>query len=633
MAWKKKLKWCFPSTGGGHRQGYNDSSTAHFGNAVDSLIRETLQNSLDAADGDKKVHVDIYETSIEPSDINGSELAKHIKESLAFTDEEHQDEGIKLFSNALKILKDESIPVLSIVDSNTTGLNEHKWKSLVFTDGTTDKSGIDSPSGSYGIGKIAPYLMSDLKTICYSTHYQKDGKTYDRFTACARLTTHKNPDNPNDYLQNVGYGAKKLTQSGPVPLEGKDIPKQNVFLLKQSGTGIFVIGAKNHMRGWKNKATHSVLNNFFTAIREGNLEVSIDSKLINNSNIEEQLESSQKKPAYYYYHALKDPEQTKIFTQNDLGNFEVCFRKWDPPSKAPNSVAYVNRRGMLVTNDKTKKNNPFYVTGFVNLNYAIVVRAKDDKTDQLIRKMEPPHHQSLPISHIRDENESQMYEDALTQIRDKMKQFLNTLFGSGNEKYTVLDELDMFTDSKNSDDSNDSSDDNYVVSGSLKWRQVEPSSRPPSIKNEPGENIPKPPGSPPSKGTLQPPKPRKPGSGNRKRQPNVASRFKELRIARDNDVLRLAFTLDNELPIKFKIYRVGEEPLNQPILEINQFQVIRSSLKHDKVNLNDNVISIISPPKDERIMFEIPVTGSYTAYDLQEIISNTKPKQNRSETT
>lgn len=628
MGWKrKKMQWLFPSTGGGHQQGYNSSSQAHFDRPMDNLIRETLQNSLDAVAPDHKVvRVDIYEKNITPSDINGKDLAKHIKKSLEFIKHKRQERGIVEFENALEILGGESIPVLAIVDSNTTGLTDTKWQSLVFTDGTTDKSGIDAPGGSYGIGKNASYIMSDLDTICYSTHYDKDGKTHDQFTACAKLTTHKNPDGGGDYLQDVGYGTEKLTkENGPIPLTGKDIPRQDVFRLNEPGTGIFVMGAKRHMHGWKNKATHTILKNFFAAIRDGKLEVKIATKIINTKNIEEELESTQNKKAYYYYHALKDPDVTETFT-NELGNFEVCFRKWDQSFKAPNSAAYVNRRGMLITNDKTRKNNPFFIKGFENLNYAMVIRAKDDGTDKRIRKMEPPDHKRLQLSRIIDKAQFEQYNNNLNSLRDKMKKFMNKLYGRGNETFTTLDELDMFADVTNSGNSSTSTQGGDVLPDNLFWKQVEPSYRPPSRRTEPGTYQPgSTSGSDKSK-DRDPPKPQPPRDPSSKSK-KVASRFQNLRIKRDDNVLRIAFSTDSDSPIRFEIQRVGEEPMIDPVIPVTSCKVISPDSGYGDVDVSDNVISINSPAKDTRTMLEIPVTGNPTAYDLKEIVTRNKPEQ------
>ena len=52
MTEENTIKWRFPLSGGGLQNGFNDGAIDHFkGHRLSSLVREVIQNSLDAGDG------------------------------------------------------------------------------------------------------------------------------------------------------------------------------------------------------------------------------------------------------------------------------------------------------------------------------------------------------------------------------------------------------------------------------------------------------------------------------------------------------------------------------------------------------------------------------------------------------
>ena len=87
-------------------------------------------------------------------------------------------------------------------------------------------------------------------------------------------------------------------------------------------------------------------------------------------------------------------------------------------------MAYVNRRGMLITDTRERRrSNPFYpgVGQGMWPNYAAVVIAKDDDTDRLIRRMENPSHDIISIDRLSDEERRAIrphLTDASEQIRE-----------------------------------------------------------------------------------------------------------------------------------------------------------------------------------------------------------------------
>ena len=164
----------------------NSSSGKHFNDAkiASSLIRELVQNSLDAAKGDGPVNIKIkfIELDLNQCMYYFADLRPHYEESYK--------EPMPLGNNG-------KIPFLIVEDFNTTGLTSNKKKDFLFRDNTRND---DSASGgSHGIGKVVFYMASNIKTFfAYSfaadntetvagscdfrshkigdTHFKEDGK-------------------------------------------------------------------------------------------------------------------------------------------------------------------------------------------------------------------------------------------------------------------------------------------------------------------------------------------------------------------------------------------------------------------------------------------------------------------------
>lgn len=169
-------KWYFPSNGYGVFNGINDPGittfTADITGHVNSLVREVIQNSLDAVkDDDKPVVVEFNQ--FELSNVNFPEQTRFgnvLRECL----EENKTESdvVKFFESAIRCFE-APIKVLRISDFNTKGLegaqtNDYKssWGRLVKCNGASNQNSM--AGGSYGIGKSASFLCSDLHTVFYS---------------------------------------------------------------------------------------------------------------------------------------------------------------------------------------------------------------------------------------------------------------------------------------------------------------------------------------------------------------------------------------------------------------------------------------------------------------------------------
>ena len=411
-------QWIFPPTGGGMEQGFIHSGNEHFRhNPIGNLVRESIQNSLDAHDlGLPPVVVRIQQCTVPRSDIGADQLKGHLQQALKRAKMKGQTDGTQAYNHSLELIDLPNIPSLLISDENTTGLRNDNWHSLIREEGVPNKGDAHSQGvagGSFGIGKNASFVVSGLHTVIYSTLYTdlRRGRI-EKMTGRAQLVSHQNPKG-DDLLQHVGFysaiwggGGKQRTNSEP--LTGPNIPK--TFRLSNSGTGLWVLGFQPESANWKSVALSAVAENFFHAILNRNLKVYISAvgeepEEVSCDTLDIILErvatrSGPSSLPRYYCNAIRQDSIHSTKPQGKVGAFDVYL---DCSPGAPKNVAYINRKGMLITNDRDKKSNPFHPWGSGSWpDFVAVVIAKDDATDQLIRQMENPSHDSISVNRLNE---------------------------------------------------------------------------------------------------------------------------------------------------------------------------------------------------------------------------------------
>lgn len=398
--------WQFPPRGIGVEI-FQDPASAHFrDDPIRKLVREVLQNSLDAKEEDlvSPVEVNIEEKPVPADLIGGVALRRHLTSCRNRAKEANRPKVQAIYDRALQALSSEQIRCLQIVDSGTKGLRGDSWDALVTQEGSVSKEG-DAPGGSNGIGKNAVFNVSDLRTVFYSTRYldRREGRV-EKLQGKASLMSHPNPDSGGDSLQHIGFFAMPDGK----PVYTRDIP--DFFRLEGIGTGVFVMGFNPRSAEWVKEVTAAVIENFFYAIHHRNLAVKIaapeaDGVEVNHETLDWLFEKhSQDKTvaAYYYYKAIRDRPPVTSESLGKIGPVNVHLAIGSGPSR----MAYINRKGMLITDSREQKINPLYPRRS-NLwpDFAAVVTPATDAGDKWIRKMETPSHDAMSPLQLVDDQE------------------------------------------------------------------------------------------------------------------------------------------------------------------------------------------------------------------------------------
>jgi len=253
--------------------GFKDNDIEKFRQfPVKSLVREAIQNSLDALDtenGHCKVILNIQVGHINKNELpNFSEIEEHIKS--CFDDENSLSENEEI-QRHIEAFEASQYTYLEISDYHTVGMNEKRFKLFTQSQFRSEKNSISS-QGSKGVGKAAYYASSYLRTFIVASK-SIDGY---RFGGAAKLGTHRSPNSKEKKVNYKGiYTVDQNTDILKIP---------RLFQRQENGTSIFIIGL------WKTENLEreiikEILRNYWFSIIREELEIQLFGKIINADNV------------------------------------------------------------------------------------------------------------------------------------------------------------------------------------------------------------------------------------------------------------------------------------------------------------------------------------------------------------
>ncbi len=443
----------FPVDPADEWEGFNHAGIEHFrGNPLGSLAREVIQNSLDAP---VRVPVIVeFQLHKRPTkELPGIAEFRNAFEACSKAAKNESKKARDFFANASKILVGKHVDVLTISEKNTRGMagpckNGNPYFAYMKATGQSKKTG-DADLGSYGIGKFAPFAVSNLRTILVSTAYNVNGGVEQLTQAKSILMSHKVGKNTH---QQTGYWG---IPQGCAPLGGVQhaLPQwvqraSSVAELKKSkGTTIHVLGF-HVIPKWENILIASVIENFFGAIWSEKLEVVIADTTISKSSIEilfsdesirSALDGLKSEPDRFDYARAYLKTMTasseEVFVENtesrDLGNCQVRILVSED---TPKRVA-VLRNGMFITDqlDRLKRFADYK-------EFVAVVECLSEKGNSLLREMEPPKHDDFEPDRLL-QSDQQRGRRALKDLGDWVRSMLSRHAKDPVADVTDIDEL------------------------------------------------------------------------------------------------------------------------------------------------------------------------------------------------
>ena len=412
--WDEKYKFIFSDLGASDKVGVNDVGIGVFKKKpYIGLTKEILQNSTDAPDEKlpegTPVQVRFELVYIDRDDIpDVDRLNSAIHKCYEYYP--NGDDGAKLKrirDAADKYLNNSGkVPVLKISDYNTTGLcgvleeKGSNWSGLVRERSSTNKS--SGSSGSFGVGKFAPFTFSSLRTVFYSTKTVNDEIA---FQGKALLTTFKEEDTLKN---NIGLFADTTTSNYDAVLSVDDIAP--VFRRDKYGTDLFVLGFEKE-DDWMEQSAISVIEYFFYSIYKGKLEVEIaeGSKLISitQANLGDVINSFHKYAEQHmkddvtfqftapiYWSMLTGPHtiirQPFVYNGKSMGEYELYLLTGD--DVADKKVLEMRQAGMKIREDTAFRIQMNFTGIFIATGEGASSKEPKDNISSFLRKCENQAH-------------------------------------------------------------------------------------------------------------------------------------------------------------------------------------------------------------------------------------------------
>lgn len=444
--------WIFEKTNFIKDRLFNPLLRRFFEYGVSGLVRENIQNSLDAKldNIDLPVVVKIKLGEMETKDVPGnSEIEARIL-SLKYSNQFSKEAIVEMKSH----VGIDKCKYISFEDENTKGLS-----GSTFDDIKTGKSAYVAYAyskgfhhenenqelerirgGSHGVGKIASNAASDFNLMFFANCDENNHQT---LCGTVELMEHE--------IEGVAYRAtgyfSKEKEEFYIPYSNNF---SNIFEKKTRGLKIIIPYVRQSFFD-KKLIIQTVCDSFMLAILNGNLEVHINDQIINRDNIEsfifdpnyfEQNSSEIKDffaPLYFrtYNNLLTDA--LYIYDIENYYRFKLYF-SFDIDITSGRTGIY-RTIGMKIEDHKVRSN--------YTKPYNAILIPYSAKEDEFLKSLENESHTSLDYKHI---NSSELQANAKRFINDmdnRIAQIVDEKLNSDIPDTEILDTSNIIYEIEN----------------------------------------------------------------------------------------------------------------------------------------------------------------------------------------
>ena len=431
-------KWHFDPRGG-QDQGPNDAKSIAFRkDSTAALVRESIQNSLDAVyDITKPVEVIFRFRKMTKAFSEFFNLKEHIQGCLDMYD---SSDAHNRFDPMLKYLNEAQrggAMCLEVADYNTKGMDYTKgdtkspFYSFVRCAGNSSKDSSNA-GGSFGLGKAAYFNASKLSSLIISTK-TIGGQCF--FEGVTSLCTHK--------IGNVGYQAVGFYDNNNGE-PSRDVPEK--FKREDAGTSVYVVGVEDEI---VHDLRDAVMLHFWLSILTGKLSVrcfrgDTEQFALTKENIVERVrerfaDQEHGKRGYNnpwpYLEAVAnaDIDKKHIHRKEHLPILGCCDFYVFKQKEAKDRILYMRKPCMLVT-DRTNGTN----YGF----YGVFV-CSDPTGNEILRSAENPAHNEWDHKNCVADKRKKA-KDAIKEMFGFIDQTLKDIFTSKSSAFLDIKGLEEF---------------------------------------------------------------------------------------------------------------------------------------------------------------------------------------------
>lgn len=425
-------QWRFIANQNSMFSGINDAGIETFtADLTRSLVRETIQNALDAAipgyAGATRVEFSLFQLPVEEIPDVG-----RLRAAVTMCRDSNREEpdAYRFFARAAGTLDGSSIAVLRISDQGTVGLEGSDtcakgtgWSRLVKESGSSNK-GKDS-GGSFGIGKSAAFACSDLRTVFYSS---LDVQGLPSNIGVAKLISFQDPD--LGWTTGVGYYSEDERYVAMRELAAL----HEGYRRKASGTDIYILGM--HMDGdFKTAFIRAVLLDFMVSVVKGKLEVVIQDEQIDRGTLAQYMarldphESEAIKALLIYHHILTSPDpdilriplDSRVYGQRYGFSDGECTLYLKEGEGFGRKILITRSAGMRILEQDR-------ISGSIEFYGVLIIDG--EKMNETFKKMEVPSHDAWGPGRCREDRE--VCAGALRDLKKYLKEQVLRNFGKAN---------------------------------------------------------------------------------------------------------------------------------------------------------------------------------------------------------
>lgn len=448
-------KWRFVSNQNSEIVGINDAGIETFtANLTRSLVREIIQNSLDAAIDDCKdpVEVEFYKFDISRDGIPDVENFENDIKKCKMSNHDEPN-AYNFFDKAQKILNQAKISVLRISDYRTKGLEGAdtckkgtSWSRLVKESGSSNKG--KGSGGSFGIGKAAAFAYSDLRTVFYSS---KDIKGIVSNFGVAKLVSFE--DEELGWTTGIGYYSED-DKFVAIP-EFANFDKNHIRTVP--GTDIYILGMHEQSDFIKD-FIKAVLLDFLVSLINDKLIVRIQNEVINAKSLSKYMntlnpyESTEIKELLEYYHVLTSHDPRIKIIKLDSNKYGKKFGFQDGEATLYLEEGEGLNRKILVTRRAGMRILELnHISGSIDFTGIFVIEG--DKMNEVFKRMEVPSHDAWEPGRVRGDEKK--YTKILKELKTYLRNTVKESFGTINtNSMDALGANDFLPDEPNNKEDN-----------------------------------------------------------------------------------------------------------------------------------------------------------------------------------
>ena len=418
--------------------GFTSAAVSQFDGSAEPVVRELIQNCLDAADkAGRAAEVRFVLTDVAANDLPGwAEYCRAFKEAKKErrrrrSSASHDERAIIGHIDALRGAN--KIPVLLCVD-NGCGLDPQRMISLL-TVGNTDKG--EGGAGSFGLGHHAAFGASDLRYVLYGSRYARKKRVRTISSGHAILATRT--DGKGAILAPEGYW-RRSRWSGQAWSDGSEFPSEVPSMLSlhlpedTTGTVVAIAGFNDFRRDDDEPSAEEQIMqvaaaNFSAAINEERLIVEVidpqgGHHVTDRATLDATLEGiADRKRAAKAGQIAGAQAHAAWLTLRDgaeltpLPGVKATFRPLDA-ARGEQTQVHVFRKGMWIDSRVDRLLKRDFTSTWP---FDAVVTLSDGELEELVRASEGPEHRGVDRKRLSNEQKSSLRR-LLTQVAEALRE-------------------------------------------------------------------------------------------------------------------------------------------------------------------------------------------------------------------